>query len=71
MAVIAFYAPDTPRPDTDRLHEELSEPGAVEPGARAIALAIVAIAWGWAIFNLTPRSPTLPSFMDRGSSSRR
>jgi PAT family beta-lactamase induction signal transducer AmpG len=68
MAVIAFYAPDTPRPDTDRLHEELSEPGAVEPGARAIALAIVAIAWGWAIFNigrfmvtmLVPADPSAP-----------
>ena len=52
IALIAFQAPDTPRPDSDRLHKELSEPGAVEPRARMIALGIVGIAWGWAIFNI-------------------
>jgi PAT family beta-lactamase induction signal transducer AmpG len=68
VALIAFRAPDTPRPDVDRLHQELSEPGAVEPVARAIALAIVGIAWAWAIFNigrfmvsmLVPADPSAP-----------
>ena len=31
IALIAFRAPDTPRPDADRLHKELAEPGAIEP----------------------------------------
>jgi PAT family beta-lactamase induction signal transducer AmpG len=68
MAVIAFRAPDTPRPDADRLHKELSEPGAVEPRVRTIALAVVGIAWAWAIFNigrfmvsmLAPADPNAP-----------
>src|SRR5690349_23224627 len=29
-----------------------SEPGAIEPRTRMIALAIVGIAWAWAIFNI-------------------
>src|SRR4051812_40430356 len=52
LALIAFRAPDTPRPDADRLHKELAEPGAIEPRTRMIALAVVAIAWAWAIFNI-------------------
>ncbi len=52
VAVIAFRAPDTPRPDADRLHKELSEPGALEPIARSIALAIVGLGWAWAIFTI-------------------
>jgi PAT family beta-lactamase induction signal transducer AmpG len=40
VAVIAFRAPDTPRPDAGQLHKELSEPGRSSPGAE-IALAIV------------------------------
>src|SRR5205085_5753725 len=68
IALIAFRAPDTPRPDADRLHKELAEPGAVEPLARMIALAIVGIAWAWAIFNighfmvsmLVPSDPSAP-----------
>jgi PAT family beta-lactamase induction signal transducer AmpG len=68
VALIAFRAPDTPRPDADRLHKELSEPGAVEPSVRMIALAIVGIAWAWAIFNigrfmvtmLAPADPSAP-----------
>src|SRR5262245_54226763 len=49
MVLVALRAPDTPRPDADRLHKELAEPGALEPRARALALAIVGISWAWAI----------------------
>ena len=52
MVLIALRAPDTPRPDTDVLHKELEEPGALEPKARMIALAIVGASWTWAIFNI-------------------
>jgi PAT family beta-lactamase induction signal transducer AmpG len=52
IAIIAFRAPDTPRPDADRLHKELSEPGALDPVARSIALAIVGLGWAWAIFTI-------------------
>src|SRR5262249_32911316 len=68
IALIAFRAPDTPRPDADRLHKELSEPGAVEPRVRMFALAIVGVAWAWAIINigrfmvsmLVPADPNAP-----------
>ena len=52
MAVVALQAPDTPRPDTHSLHKELEEPGALQPKARAIALAIVGISWAWALFTI-------------------
>jgi len=52
IALIAFRAPDTPRPDVGRLHKELSEPGALEPRARGIALGIVGLSWAWAIFTI-------------------
>ena len=52
VALIAFRAPDTPRPDADRLHKELSEPGALDPIARGVALAIVGLGWAWAIFTI-------------------
>jgi PAT family beta-lactamase induction signal transducer AmpG len=52
VAIITFRAPDTPRPDADRLHKELSEPGALDPVARSIALAIVGLGWAWAIFTI-------------------
>jgi len=68
IALIALRAPDTPRPDVDRLHKELAEPGAIDPKARMIALAVVGIAWAWAIFNigrfmitmLVPADPNAP-----------
>lgn len=68
VALIAFRAPDTPRPDVDQLHKELAEPGAIEPRTRMIALAIVGVAWAWAIFNigrfmvsmLVPADPNAP-----------
>lgn len=52
MMLVALQAPDTPRPDAERLHKELSEPGAIDPKARALALAIVALCWIWAIFTI-------------------
>ena len=68
IAIVALRAPDTPRPDVDRLHKELAEAGAIEPRVRMIALGIVAIAWVWAIFNigrfmvtmLVPADPSAP-----------
>ena len=73
VALIAFRAPDTPRPDAGVLHKELAEPGALEPTARAIALAIVGMAWAWAIFSIgrfmvsmltTPPGQKQPSVAD-------
>jgi PAT family beta-lactamase induction signal transducer AmpG len=52
IALIAFRAPDTPRPDVGMLHKELAEPGALEPRARGIALGIVGVSWAWAIFTI-------------------
>jgi PAT family beta-lactamase induction signal transducer AmpG len=52
MALIALQAPDTPRPDSGVLHKELEEPGALEPRARSLALAIVGVSWAWAIFTI-------------------
>ncbi|MGN6058356.1 MAG: MFS transporter, partial [Sphingomicrobium sp.] len=49
MVLVALQAPDTPRPDTDVLHKELEEPGAIEPAARGLALAVVGVSWAWAI----------------------
>jgi PAT family beta-lactamase induction signal transducer AmpG len=49
MILIAFRAPDTERPDAGILHGALSEPGALSPQARWIALGIVGISWLWAI----------------------
>jgi PAT family beta-lactamase induction signal transducer AmpG len=52
MVLVALQAPDTPRPDAEVLHRELAEPGALEPKARAAALAIVGLSWAWAIFTI-------------------
>jgi MFS transporter, PAT family, beta-lactamase induction signal transducer AmpG len=52
MVLIALRAPDTARPGSDILHKPLTEPGALEPRARAAALAIVGIAWAWAILTI-------------------
>ena len=52
MVIVALRAPDTPRPDTDVLHKELEEPGALEPKARALALTVVGVSWAWAIFTI-------------------
>ena len=52
MIFVALQAQDTERPDAEVLHKELEEPGALEPNARTIALAIVGVSWAWAIFTL-------------------
>jgi PAT family beta-lactamase induction signal transducer AmpG len=52
MVLVALQAPDTPRPDTDVLHKELEEPGAIEPRVRALGLAIVGVSWAWAIITI-------------------
>src|SRR5205823_9871639 len=52
MVLVTLQAPDTPRPDAEVLHKELAEPGALKPGARAVALAIVGVSWAWAIFTI-------------------
>jgi PAT family beta-lactamase induction signal transducer AmpG len=52
MMLVALQAPDTARQDQEVLHKELAEPGALEPKARAGALAIVGLCWAWAIFNI-------------------
>jgi len=52
MVLVALRAPDTPRPDTDILHKELEEPGALNPRARSVALVIVGVSWTWAILTI-------------------
>ena len=47
--VVTLRAPDSPRPDPGKLHGALSEPGALRPQYRAIALIIVGLSWLWAI----------------------
>ena len=49
MLAATLRAPDSPRPDPGRLHGALSEPGALRPEYRAIALAVVGVSWTWAI----------------------
>jgi len=52
LVLVALRAPDTERPDVGMLHKELAEPGALEPKARGLALAIVGVSWAWAIFTI-------------------
>ena len=52
MSLIALRAPDTERPDAGILHKPLTEPGALEPRARTVALAIVGVSWAWAILTI-------------------
>jgi PAT family beta-lactamase induction signal transducer AmpG len=52
MVIVALQAPDTERPDSDVLHKDLSEPGALEFKVRVIALAIVGTSWVWAIYTI-------------------
>lgn len=49
VALITLRAPDTPRPESATLHQQLTEPGALAPGARALALIVVGVCWAWAI----------------------
>ena len=50
--ITTLRAPDTVRPPKGELYDALSEPGAVAPGTRAVALAIVGAGWGWAIVTI-------------------
>jgi PAT family beta-lactamase induction signal transducer AmpG len=52
LILIALRAPDTERPSSGVLHGALTEPGAVEPRARMVALGIVGIGWLWAILSI-------------------
>ena len=52
MIVIALRAPDTERAEQGALYDSLAEPGAVDPRARAVALAIVGVSWAWAILTI-------------------
>src|SRR4029079_1586945 len=45
-------APDTKRPGLGELHAALSEKGALNSRARAIALTIVGLSWLWAIVSI-------------------
>ena len=49
VALVTLQAEDTPRPASGLLHAALTEPGALDPKARALALAVVGISWAWAI----------------------
>lgn len=52
LILVALRAPDTQRPSAGVLHGALAEPGALEPGARMVALGIVGVSWAWAIFSI-------------------
>lgn len=53
MGFVTLRAPDTPRPEQAALHGALSQPGEVEPRARALALAVVGASWLWAIWTIS------------------
>ncbi|WP_309661138.1 AmpG family muropeptide MFS transporter [Sphingomonas sp.] len=52
LILVTSRAPDTERPSAGVLHGALAEPGALEPGARLVALGIVGVSWAWAIFSI-------------------
>jgi len=52
LILVTLRAPDTERPSAGVLHGALTEPGAVEPRARMVALGIVGIGWLWAILSI-------------------
>ncbi|MFL6858102.1 MAG: AmpG family muropeptide MFS transporter [Allosphingosinicella sp.] len=52
LIFVTLRAPDTERPDTDQADDALSEAGALDQRTRAIALAIVGLAWAWAIVSI-------------------
>lgn len=66
VTFITLRAPDTPRPESAALHQQLTEPGALTPQARALALGVVGISWAWAIgtighFMVTMLAPADPA----------
>ena len=52
LLVVTLTAPDTPRPERQKLYGALAEPGALKPTMRAVLLAIVGASWLWAIVRL-------------------
>ncbi len=52
IALVTLRAPDTDRPERETLHQALAEPGALAPRYRALALAVVGLSWGWAIYSI-------------------
>lgn len=78
VLLVTLRAPDTPRPERERLYGALAEPGALLPRYRVLALAIVGISWSWAIATIlrfmaamlagappaTPGAPAAPSVGD-------
>jgi PAT family beta-lactamase induction signal transducer AmpG len=52
LIFVTLRAPDTERPDTDLADDALSEAGALDQRTRAVALAIVGLAWAWAIVSI-------------------
>ncbi len=52
MILVALRAPDTARSEQGALYDALAEPGAVDPRARAAALAVVGVSWAWAILTI-------------------
>ncbi|WP_068074196.1 AmpG family muropeptide MFS transporter [Novosphingobium lentum] len=65
MGLVTLRAPDTPRPEKGLLYDALAQPGALSPGARMVALAIVGVSWAWAIasiigFMVSMLAPAVP-----------
>jgi PAT family beta-lactamase induction signal transducer AmpG len=52
LVFVTLRAPDTERPDRDLFEESLSEAGALDQRTRAVALAVVGLAWAWAIVSI-------------------
>jgi PAT family beta-lactamase induction signal transducer AmpG len=52
LVFVTLGAPDTERPDRDLFEESLSEAGALDQRTRAVALAVVGLAWAWAIVSI-------------------
>lgn len=52
IALVTLRAPDTDRPERETLHQALTEPGALAPRYRALALGVVGLSWGWAIYSI-------------------
>jgi MFS transporter, PAT family, beta-lactamase induction signal transducer AmpG len=52
LLVITLTAPDSPRPERQKLYGALAEPGALKPRLRALLLVIVGVSWLWAIVRL-------------------
>ncbi|WP_240309542.1 MULTISPECIES: AmpG family muropeptide MFS transporter [Sphingomonas] len=52
VLIIATQAPDTERPPKGLLNAQLEQAGELNPTVRAVALAIVSLAWAWAIVTI-------------------